>query len=81
MKSYGKTDNELVSSLKICDVRTFLVFPYIVYLSAARANYKLRLFLHGLVPVSRCVPTPLLIYQIIKFEYCTEVESRLILQR
>ena len=43
--------------------------------------FGLRLFLHGLVPGSRCVPTPLLIYQIIKFEYCTEVESKLILQR
>lgn len=37
--------------------------------------FGLRLLLHGLVPGSRCVPTPLLIYQIIKFEYCTEVES------
>ena len=43
--------------------------------------FGLRLLLHGLVPGSRCVPTPLLIYQIIKFEYCTEVESKLILQR
>ena len=43
--------------------------------------FGLWLFLHGLVPGSRCVPTPLLIYQIIKFEYCTEVESKLILQR
>ena len=43
--------------------------------------FGLRLFLHGLVPGSRCVPTPLQIYQIIKFEYCTEVESKLILQR
>ena len=43
--------------------------------------FGLRLFLHGVVPGSRCVPTPLLIYQIIKFEYCTEVESKLILQR
>lgn len=43
--------------------------------------FGLRLFLHGLVPGSSCVPTPLLIYQIIKFEYCTEVESKLILQR
>ena len=43
--------------------------------------FGLRLFLHRLVSGSRCVPTPLLIYQIIKFEYCTEVESELILQR
>ena len=43
--------------------------------------FGLRLLLHRLVPGSRCVPTPLLIYQIIKFEYCTEVESELILQR
>lgn len=43
--------------------------------------FGLRLLLHRLVPGSRCGPTPLLIYQIIKFEYCTEVESELILQR